>query len=156
MRTIRPRGRVSNRQSVVFWTARPFAHSRGRRCWRRNFARCSNGTKVGTFTTWPTPSGCSRDLSRRRVVECLGLYLEKEGPSHFTGGGRRADVCEAAKPGLLTDLRPLLARAEGTGLTERTAREAFAKVYFAFIILLPGDSWAKTHEMKKRFGIDDS
>jgi hypothetical protein len=54
----------------------------------------------------------------------------------------------------LTDLRPLLATAEGAGLTEQTAQGAFAKVFSELIVLLPGDPWAKTKEMKKRSGIE--
>jgi hypothetical protein len=56
------------------------------------------------------------------------------------------------KPGLLTDLRPLLSTVEGEGLTEQTAREIFAKVFSELIVLLPGDPWAKTRHMKERFG----
>jgi predicted nucleotidyltransferase component of viral defense system len=94
-------------------------------------------------------------LSGRRVVECLSLYLEKGRLRISRAEAEERMFAKLQKPGLLTDLRPLLAKAEGTELTERTAREAFAKVYFEFIILLPGDPWAKTHDMKKRFGIDD-
>lgn len=60
------------------------------------------------------------------------------------------------KPGLLTDLRPLLATVEGAGLTEQKAKEAFARVFSELIVLLPGCPWAKTEDMKKRFAIEGS
>ena len=57
------------------------------------------------------------------------------------------------KPGLLTDLRPLLSTAEGNGLTEQTAKDTFARVFSELIVLLPGEAWAKTEDMKGRHGI---
>ena len=57
------------------------------------------------------------------------------------------------KPGLLTDLRPLLSTAEGNALTEQTTKDTFARVFSELVVLLPGDPWAKTEDMKKRFGI---
>ncbi len=57
------------------------------------------------------------------------------------------------RPGLLTDLRPLLSTAEGKRLTEQTTKDTFARVFSELVALLPGDLWAKTEVMKERFGI---
>jgi Nucleotidyl transferase AbiEii toxin, Type IV TA system len=93
-------------------------------------------------------------LRGRRVVECLTLYLQKGGIGISRAEAEERMFAKLRRPGLLTDLRPLLAAAEAAGLTEQTAREAFARVFSELIVLLPGDPWAKTREMKKRFGLD--
>jgi predicted nucleotidyltransferase component of viral defense system len=93
-------------------------------------------------------------LSGRRVVECLTLYLGKAGLRISRAEAEERMFAKLRKPGLLTDLRPLLATVEGAGLTEQTAKEAFAKVFFELIVLLPGDPWAKSEEMKRRSGIE--
>jgi predicted nucleotidyltransferase component of viral defense system len=92
------------------------------------------------------------DLGTRRIVECLALYLEKTGLRISRAEAEERMFAKLRKPGLLTDLRPLLSSAQGNGLTEQTAKEIFASVFFELIVLLPGDTWAKTEEMKKRFG----
>ena len=92
------------------------------------------------------------DLSGRRVVECLALYLQKAGLRISRAEAEERMFAKLRRPGLLTDLRPLLSTAEGEGLTEQRARDAFAQVFSELIVLLPGDPWAKTKDMKKRFG----
>ncbi len=57
------------------------------------------------------------------------------------------------RSGLLTDLRPLLSTPEAKRLTEQTAIEMFTSVFSELIVLLPGDSWAKTEQLRNRFGI---
>jgi len=32
-------------------------------------------------------------------------------------------------------------------------KAAFAKVFYRFVVLLPGDPWAYSDEMKERFGM---
>jgi predicted nucleotidyltransferase component of viral defense system len=93
-------------------------------------------------------------LSGRRVVECLALYLAKAGLRISRAEAEERMFAKLRKPGLITDLRPLLAPVEGARLTEQTAKDLFAKVFSELIVLLPGDAWAKTKDMKKRFGFE--
>jgi predicted nucleotidyltransferase component of viral defense system len=93
-------------------------------------------------------------LSARRVVECLGLYLQRTGARISRAEAEERMFAKVRRPGLLTDLRPLLSAAAGEGLTEQAARDAFARVFSELIVLLPGDPWAKTKDMKNRFGFD--
>jgi predicted nucleotidyltransferase component of viral defense system len=93
-------------------------------------------------------------LSGRRVVECLALDLQKAGVRISRAEAEERMFAKLRKPGLLMDLRPLLSTVEGEGLTEQTAKDTFAKVFSELIVLLPGDPWAKTQVMKKRFGIE--
>ena len=32
-------------------------------------------------------------------------------------------------------------------------KAAFAKVFYRYVVLIPGDPWARSEEMKERFGI---
>jgi hypothetical protein len=56
-------------------------------------------------------------------------------------------------PRFLLDMRPLLAAQEAQRMTEEVAKAAFSKVFFGFIVLLPGEAWAQSDKMKGRFGI---
>ena len=56
-------------------------------------------------------------------------------------------------PGFLADMRPLLAAAEAERLTDDAMKAAFAKVFYRFVVLLTGDPWVRSDEMKERFGI---
>jgi predicted nucleotidyltransferase component of viral defense system len=93
-------------------------------------------------------------LSGRRVVECMALYLQKGGVRISRAEAEERMFAKLRKPGFLSDLRPLLSAVDGTKLTEQTASGTFAKVFSELIVLLPGDPWAKTKDMKKRFGFE--
>jgi hypothetical protein len=56
-------------------------------------------------------------------------------------------------PGFLADMRPLLAAAQAEGLTDETMKAAFSKVFSQFVVLLPGEAWARSEDMKERFQI---
>jgi Nucleotidyl transferase AbiEii toxin, Type IV TA system len=92
-------------------------------------------------------------LNRRRVVECLELYLQKSGLRISRAEAEERMIANLRKPGLLTDLRPLLSTKEGMGLTEQTTKNTFARVFSKLIVLLPGEPWAKTEEAKGRLGV---
>jgi predicted nucleotidyltransferase component of viral defense system len=92
-------------------------------------------------------------LNSRRVVACLELYLQKTGLRISRAEAEERMFAKLRKPGLLTDLRPLLSIAEGKGLTEQTTKDTFAVVFSKLIVLLSGEPWAKTEDMKERLGI---
>ena len=94
-----------------------------------------------------------RSLNKRRVVECLGLYLQRTGHRISRAEAEERMFAKLRRPGLLTDLRPLLSPAEGNGLTEQTTKVTFARVFSELIVLLAGEPWAKTEDMKERLGI---
>jgi hypothetical protein len=56
-------------------------------------------------------------------------------------------------PGFLLDMRPLLATAEAERLTDDAVKAAFAKVFYRFVVLIPGDPWVRSDEMKERLGV---
>jgi hypothetical protein len=92
-------------------------------------------------------------LSTRRVVECLERYLQMAGLRMSRAEAEERMFAKLRKPGLLTDLRPLLSTAEGKGLSEQTTKGTFARVFSELVVLLPGEPWAKTEEMRARFEI---
>jgi len=47
----------------------------------------------------------------------------------------------------------LLAATQAAQLTDGAMKTAFVKVFSRFVILLPGDRWARSEEMKERFEI---
>jgi hypothetical protein len=56
-------------------------------------------------------------------------------------------------PRFLADMRPLLAAAQAERLTEDVMKAEFSRVFFGLIVLLPGDPWVRTEDMKERFGV---
>lgn len=70
----------------------------------------------------------------------------------------RSDFCrrmfaKLRNPHFLLDMRPLLAAQEAQRMTEEAAKKAFSKVFFGYVVLLPGEAWAESDKMKERFGI---
>lgn len=94
-----------------------------------------------------------QDLDKAHLVENLGRYLRKSGQSISRAEGERRMFAKLRNPRFLTDVRPLLSAERAAKLTEAAAREAFQKVYSNFVVIIPGEPWAKSGEMMQRFGI---
>jgi predicted nucleotidyltransferase component of viral defense system len=92
-------------------------------------------------------------LNAARVVEYFGQYLQKSEIVISRAEAERRMFAKLSNPGFLTDLRPLLAPEEAARLTDNSVKEAFAKVFSRFITLIPGNPWARSDEMKERFGL---
>jgi hypothetical protein len=58
-----------------------------------------------------------------------------------------------AAPRFMTDIRPLLAPEEAAKLTDNAVRSAFIIVFDRLITAMPGEPWAKTADMKGKFGM---
>jgi hypothetical protein len=56
-------------------------------------------------------------------------------------------------PSFLVDMRPLLAATEAERLTADAMKAAFANVYSRFVVLMPGDPWVRSEEMKERYAV---
>jgi hypothetical protein len=92
-------------------------------------------------------------LNSARVVECLGLYLQKSGIRISRAEAEMRMFAKLRSPNFVTDIRPLVSAEEANRLNEASTRAAFQRVFSNLVILLPGNQWAKTEEMKSRFGI---
>jgi predicted nucleotidyltransferase component of viral defense system len=92
-------------------------------------------------------------LDKNRVVECLGQYLRTSQTPISRAEAEQRMFAKLNNLGFLTDLRPLLAAEQAARLTDDTVKQAFTKIFSSLIALIPGERWARTDEMAKRFGI---
>ena len=92
-------------------------------------------------------------LNAARIVECLGFYLERGGTPISRAQAEERMFAKLAAPRFMADIRPLLSPDRAELLTEDEIQRAFVGVFTALIGIMPGESWAKTADMKKRFGI---
>ncbi len=92
-------------------------------------------------------------LDTRNVVRFFGRYLERSGLRISRAEAEQRMFAKLNNPGFLADMRPLLAAAQAEGLTNETMMAAFSKVFSEFVVLLPGEPWARSEEMKERFQV---
>lgn len=93
------------------------------------------------------------DLDKNRIIECFCQYLQRAQTPISRAEAEQRMFAKLNNPGFLTDLRPLLAAEQAARLTDDSVKEAFAKILSSLIALIPGEIWARTGEMAKRFGI---
>jgi predicted nucleotidyltransferase component of viral defense system len=93
-------------------------------------------------------------LNIPRLVECFGLYLERDGTPIRRAEAERRMLQKLAAPRFLADIRPLLSPDFIDQFNEQEIRRAFLRVFTVIISALPGEPWARTAEMKERFRID--
>lgn len=94
------------------------------------------------------------DLNMARLVECFGRYLDGGGTPISRAQAEQRMFAKLAAPRFMTDIRPLLAPDEAAKLTEDAIRSAFIIVFNRLITAVPGEPWAKTADMKEKFGMD--
>ena len=92
-------------------------------------------------------------LNPARVVKVLGLYLERANIQISRAEAERRMFAKLARPRFLTDVRPLVSAEAAARLSDESTKEAFLKVFSNFIVWMPGNAWAKTDEMRQRFGM---
>ena len=92
-------------------------------------------------------------LNAARVVEYFGRYLQRSEMRISRAEAEQRMFAKLNNPGFLADMRPLLAANEAERLTDDAMKAAFVKVFSRFVVLIPGDPWARSEEMKERFGI---
>jgi predicted nucleotidyltransferase component of viral defense system len=94
-----------------------------------------------------------QDLNTARMVECFGLYLDGGGTPISRAQAEQRMFAKLASPRFMMDIRPLLAPDEASKMTDDAIRSAFIIVFDRLITTMPGEPWAKTIEMKEKFGI---
>jgi predicted nucleotidyltransferase component of viral defense system len=92
-------------------------------------------------------------LDNARIVECFGLYIARDGTPISRAQAEQRMFAKVAAPRFMADIRPLLSADRAELLTEDAIRRAFVAVFITLISIMPGASWAKTSDMKKKFGI---
>ena len=92
-------------------------------------------------------------LNSPRIVQCFGLYIERGGTPISRAQAEERMFAKLATPRFVADVRPLLSPDQAGLLTEDAIRRAYVAVFTRLIGIMPGAAWAKTSEMKKKFGI---
>jgi predicted nucleotidyltransferase component of viral defense system len=92
-------------------------------------------------------------LNPAHAVKLLRLYLERDKIQIARAEAERRMFAKLARPRFLTDVRPLVSAEAAARLSDESTKEAFVKVFSNFIVRMPGDAWARTDDMRQRFGI---
>ena len=92
------------------------------------------------------------ELEIRRIVEMFSLYLDLNDLTITRAQSQERMFAKLVKQRFLLDMLPLLPAAKAEALTEEATMDAFHRVFVKLVNVLPGESWARTPEMKERFG----
>lgn len=92
-------------------------------------------------------------LDTPRLVGMFQRYLASQQLGMSRAQAEQRMFAKLADPGLVADIRPLLAAPEAERLTDKAINGAFANVFTGLITRLPGRAWARTDEMTERFGL---
>lgn len=88
-----------------------------------------------------------------RIAELLGHYLEQSGQAISRAQAEQSMFMKLANPNLLSDMRPLVRADQANRFNKASMGESFSLVFDTLIRELPGKPWAKTFEMKEKFGL---
>ncbi|MGD9657784.1 MAG: nucleotidyl transferase AbiEii/AbiGii toxin family protein [Methylocystis sp.] len=93
-------------------------------------------------------------LDVKKTVELTRRYLELAETPISRAQAEERMFAKLGNRGFLADVRPLLTAEEADRFNDNAGRDAFSNVFATFIANFPGDPWAKTPDMLKRFGFD--
>lgn len=92
-------------------------------------------------------------LDVQRVVDLFGRYLAAAKTSISRAQAERRMFEKLDDRNFLADVRPLLAADERDAFDAAATRVAFIAVFDRIIRMTPGAAWARTDEMRERFGL---
>ena len=93
------------------------------------------------------------ELDKERIVEMFGQYLAATDLEITRAQAEERMLAKLAKGNVLMDMRPLLPADQAEAMTEEATEVAFERIFLDLIGYLPGEPWAKTGAIKKRYGI---
>lgn len=93
------------------------------------------------------------ELDSRRIVRLFLSYLDDAGLSMTRAVAEQRMFAKLSNPRFVLDLRPLLSPDNAEKIDKAFIIGAFNRVLTELIERLPGDPWAKSAEMKERFGL---
>lgn len=93
-------------------------------------------------------------LDPQRIATMFGQYLYLQEQKISRAQAEERMFAKLANPTFLADIRPLLSAEEAQALTDEAIRKGFGAVFRRIIAALPGEPWARTPEMAKRFDVD--
>ena len=89
-----------------------------------------------------------------RTVDIFRFYLQQSGTSISRAQAQERMFTKLAHPRLWLDVRPLLSAVQAEALTAEAGAEAFRRVFTTLVDRIPGKPWARTEDMKVRFGLE--
>ena len=92
-------------------------------------------------------------LDAARTAEYFGRYIGLSGQTITRAQAQERMFGKLARANFHTDMRPLLPADRAELLTPESTKASFIRVSDNFIDRIPGEPWARTDEMKKRFGL---
>lgn len=92
-------------------------------------------------------------LDTARVVEIFQRYLALQELNITRAQAEQRMLSKLAHAGFLADIRPLLSAEDADALTEESMNASFMSVFDGLIGQIPGHAWARTDDMKERFGL---
>jgi predicted nucleotidyltransferase component of viral defense system len=92
-------------------------------------------------------------LDTARVAAILREYLAAQGSGISRAQAEERMWAKLARPAFLSDIRPLLTPDEAARLDDAAIRDVFAAVFTKLVVLIPGQPWARTEEMRAQFGV---
>lgn len=92
------------------------------------------------------------ELNKQQVVDVFGQYLAASDLEITRAQAQERMLAKFAQGNLLMDMRPLLSADQAEAVNEDITKTSFKRIFVDLIDLLPGEPWAKTEEIKTRFG----
>lgn len=89
----------------------------------------------------------------QKIVDLLGRYLAATETVISRAQAEQRMFEKLDDRNFMVDVRPLLAADERDTFDEAAARASFVTVFDRIICLIPGTAWARTEEMRERFGV---
>jgi predicted nucleotidyltransferase component of viral defense system len=94
-----------------------------------------------------------KTLNKARLVECFNLYLERSNVRIARAEAEQRMLAKLRRPRFLDDLRPLLPATALNEFGDDSTQRAFLNVFTQLIAIIPGEPWAKTDEVLKKYGM---
>jgi predicted nucleotidyltransferase component of viral defense system len=92
-------------------------------------------------------------LNKVRLVECFNLYLERSNVRITRAEAEQRMLAKLRRPRFLDDLLPLLPAKALQALGDDATERAFLRVFTEVVAIIPGEPWAKTDEVLKKYGM---
>jgi predicted nucleotidyltransferase component of viral defense system len=92
-------------------------------------------------------------LDVQKIVDLLGRYLAAAETVISRAQAEQRMFEKLDDRNFMADVRPLLAADERDTFDAAAARASFVTVFDRIICLMPGTAWARTEEMRERFGV---
>ena len=95
------------------------------------------------------------NLDIDRMIDIFCRYLAISGQTISRAEAEQRMLAKFERPDLLGDMQPLLPPSIADTLDAASGRDAFLRVFVAFVEHIPGRRWARTNEVALRLGLTE-